>query len=193
MGHNVKKLIQIPINVNIVLLNKTIIIKGNHGETKFSYSNCVTVQVYKNTIAIFRNNELKISKCYQKLTAALIRNKVFGVTFLFKQTLTAVGVGYKFKIEENFLLLNIGCSHKVSVKIPSFLTVNLTSATLICISGILKEFVEAFASQIRNMKPREPYKGKGILYEHEKTLSLKKGKTAKLAKSSKIGKSTKKK
>lgn len=193
MGHSVKKLIQIPANVNIIILNKTIVIKGDHGKTQFSYSNFVTVQVYKNTIAIFRNNDLKISKCYQKLTATLIRNKVFGVTFLFKQTLTAVGVGYKFKIEENFLLLNIGCSHKVSVKIPSFLTVTLTSNTLLCISGILKEFVQAFASQIRNMKPREPYKGKGILYEQEKFLSLKKGKTAKLAKSSKIGKSTKKK
>lgn len=193
MAHSVKKLIQIPTNVQVIILNKTIVIKGDNGETIFSYSNFVTVQIYKNTIAIFRNNNLKISKCYQKLTATLIRNKVFGIAFLFKQTLTAVGVGYKFKIEENFLILNIGCSHKVSVKIPSFLTVNLISNTLICISGILKEVVHAFASQVRNMKPREPYKGKGLLYEQEKVLALKKGKTAKLAKSSKIGKSTKKK
>jgi large subunit ribosomal protein L6 len=81
-------------------------------------------------------------------------------------------------VEKNILNLSVGFTHPVQFEIPSDLTIKLESATKIQLSGIDREKVGFFAAKIRDMKPPEPYKGKGILYEGEKILR-KAGKTGK--------------
>jgi large subunit ribosomal protein L6 len=88
----------------------------------------------------------------------------------FSKTLIAEGIGYKFKIDKETLILNIGLSHSIKLSIPTTLTINLDSTTRLTLIGTEKENVTFFAAKIRAMKQPEPYKGKGILYEGEKIL-----------------------
>jgi large subunit ribosomal protein L6 len=109
---------------------------------------------------------------------ALIQNMVNGVDQPYSKTLIAEGVGYKFQIEKTTLILNIGFTHPVKFLIPSDINVKIESNTKISISGIDKEKVGFFASEVRSIRPPEPYKGKGIFYEGEKIIR-KAGKTRK--------------
>ena len=103
---------------------------------------------------------------------------VSGVDQNFSKTLQAEGVGYKFQVNNTTLILNVGFTHPVEFLIPSDLTVKLESPTRLVISGIDKEKVGFLAAKVRDMRPPEPYKGKGILYAGEKILR-KAGKTGK--------------
>jgi large subunit ribosomal protein L6 len=103
---------------------------------------------------------------------------VNGVNTKFSKTLIAEGVGYRFQVEKNVLNLSVGFTHPVQFEIPEDLSIKLESNTKIQLSGIDREKVGFFAAKIRDMKPPEPYKGKGILYEGEKILR-KAGKTGK--------------
>jgi large subunit ribosomal protein L6 len=103
---------------------------------------------------------------------------VLGVTNKFSKTLIAEGVGYKFQIDKKLLNLNVGFTHPIEFEIPAELDIKLESPTKIVISGINKEKVGFFAAKIRAIRPPEPYKGKGILYEGE-IVRRKAGKTGK--------------
>jgi large subunit ribosomal protein L6 len=92
---------------------------------------------------------------------------VTGVNDLFSKTLIAEGVGYKFQVDAKNVVLSAGFSHTVDLPIPEGLTVKAEGATKITISGIDREKVGFYASQIRDKRPPEPYKGKGILYQGE--------------------------
>ena len=103
---------------------------------------------------------------------------VSGVDQKFSKTLIAEGVGYKFQVDKTKLILSVGFSHPVEFEIPSDLSIKAESPTKLVISGIDKEKVGFLAAKIRDMRPPEPYKGKGLLYEGEKILR-KAGKTGK--------------
>jgi large subunit ribosomal protein L6 len=103
---------------------------------------------------------------------------ITGVNEKFIKTLIAEGVGYKFQVDKTNLILSVGFSHPVEFGIPADISVKLESPTRILISGIDKEKVGFLASKIRDIRPPEPYKGKGILYDGEKIVR-KAGKTGK--------------
>jgi large subunit ribosomal protein L6 len=103
---------------------------------------------------------------------------ITGVNEKFIKTLIAEGVGYKFQVDKTNLILSVGFSHPVEFSIPTDISVKLESPTRILISGIDKEKVGFLASKIRDIRPPEPYKGKGILYDGEKIVR-KAGKTGK--------------
>ena len=92
---------------------------------------------------------------------------ILGVHQKFTQCLIVEGIGYKFQVDKNSLVLNMGYSHPIELKIPNDLSLKLESSTKISISGIDKQKVGLFASEIRKIRPPEPYKGKGIRYEKE--------------------------
>ena len=125
-----------------------------------------------------RQNDAKKTREYHGLMRTLIQNMVTGVDQLYSKTLIAEGVGYKFFLEKNDLALSVGFTHPVKFSIPAGLTLKLEFNTKILITGIDKEKVGFFAAEIRSIKPPEPYKGKGILYEGEKIIR-KAGKTGK--------------
>jgi large subunit ribosomal protein L6 len=103
---------------------------------------------------------------------------IVGVSEKFSKVLIVEGVGYKFQQDKDKLILNMGYSHTVELIIPKDLSVKAETLTKLTISGIDKQKVGLFASEIRKIRPPEPYKGKGISYDNE-IISRKVGKTGK--------------
>jgi len=171
-----KKLINIPKGVTVTLDENILTVKGTHGSLERELKDLVTVAVNDETISIKRINEDKTTKAYHGLIRALTQNMVTGVSELFSKTLIAEGVGYKFQVDAKKVVLSAGFSHTVDLPIPEGLTVKAEGATKITISGIDREKVGFYASQIRDKRPPEPYKGKGILYQGEQIIR-KAGKT----------------
>jgi large subunit ribosomal protein L6 len=173
-----KKAITIPKDVSVTYANKIIVVKGKHGTLQRSVAECANIAIENNQIVITRADETKKSREYHGLIRALIQNMVIGVHQQFTKNLIAEGVGYKFQVDKKKLILSVGFSHPVEFVIPYELGIKLESPTKIAITGINKEQVGFLAAKVRDMKPPEPYKGKGILYEGEKILR-KAGKTGK--------------
>ena len=173
-----KKSIEIPKEVSIQLENEKIVVKGKHGSLERQILNNLKLEIIEKKLIITRNDDSKQSRSYHGLIRALVQNMVSGVDQKFSKTLIAEGVGYKFQIDKTNLILSVGFSHPVEFAIPPDLSIKAESATKLVISGIDKEKVGFLAAKIRDMRPPEPYKGKGILYEGEKILR-KAGKTGK--------------
>ena len=100
-------------------------------------------------------------------TNANINNMITGVTTGFEKKLEAVGVGYRFQLKGNNVVVNAGYSHPVEVKVPEGISVESPSNTELTIKGIDKCLVGEFAANIRKIRQPEPYKGKGIRYAGE--------------------------
>lgn len=149
-----------------------------HGILERDYSNVLNVEINEDKLAITRQDDTKKVKSYHGLIRALVQNMITGVNEKFMKTLIAEGVGYKFQVDKTNLILSVGFSHPVEFGIPIDISVKLESPTRILISGIDKEKVGFLASKIRDIRPPEPYKGKGILYDGEKIVR-KAGKTGK--------------
>jgi large subunit ribosomal protein L6 len=173
-----KKPIQIPDTVSIEYNLGKLSVKGKYGILEKAFSEIINISIESNQIILSRKIDTKISRSYHGLTRALIQNMVLGVSQKFTKTLIAEGVGYKFQIDQKNVNLSMGYSHPVSILIPDDIQVKLESPTKLLISGIDKEKVGLLASEIRSVRPPEPYKGKGIMYEGEKIIR-KAGKTGK--------------
>lgn len=173
-----KKIIQVPTTVAITIKDQKISVKGNHGLLEQVFTNNIEMVLDQNQLMIKRLQDDKISRSYHGLMRALVQNMVKGVNEKFSKTLIAEGVGYKFQLEKETLIVNAGFTHLVNFLIPKDITITIESPTRITISGINKERVGFLASKIRDIRPPEPYKGKGILYNGEKIIR-KVGKTGK--------------
>jgi large subunit ribosomal protein L6 len=173
-----KKAIDIPNDVSVKLEKEKVIVKGKFGTLERDVLSYANFELVDQKLIITRIDDSKKSREYHGLIRALIQNMVSGVDQNFSKTLQAEGVGYKFQIDKTTLILNVGFTHPVEFLIPSDLTVKLESPTRLVISGIDKEKVGFLAAKVRDMRPPEPYKGKGILYAGEKILR-KAGKTDK--------------
>jgi large subunit ribosomal protein L6 len=173
-----KKAIDIPKDVSIKMENGNVIVKGKHGILEQNVLNILNVNQEENKLVITRNNDAKQTRAYHGLIRALLQNMVKGVTEKFSKTLIAEGVGYKFQVDKNKLVVNAGFTHPVEFAIPEDLAIKVESPIKISITGIDKEKVGFLASKIHDVRPPEPYKGKGILYDGEKIIR-KAGKTGK--------------
>lgn len=163
-----KKLIKIPSDVTIAFDKNNIRISGKYGQIEKTFLSFISFCQKDNELFVTREGESKFIKSYHGLCRALIQNMITGVNELFAITLIAEGIGYKFQLEENFLVLNMGYTHPIKFNIIPNLNLVLESPTKLIIKGIDKEVVGLFASNIRKIRPPEPYKGKGILYSGEK-------------------------
>jgi large subunit ribosomal protein L6 len=165
-----KKAIEIPSSVTVIIENQKIITKGKNGSLEKSFLDFVELQKSEDKIIITRKNDSKESKSYHGLTRALVQNMITGVDEKFSKTLIAEGIGYKFQLDKKNLILNMGYTHPVEFLIPEDLSIKVESPTKISISGIDKEKVGFLAAKVREVRPPEPYKGKGIMYEGEKII-----------------------
>jgi large subunit ribosomal protein L6 len=173
-----KKAIVIPKDVSVSLNERQIIVKGKYGTLYHNISENINVLVEKEKVIISRENDEKKSRESHGLNRALIQNMITGVEKQFSKTLIAEGVGYRFQVEKKSLILNLGFTHPIQFEIPEDLMIKVESNTKIQLFGIDREKVGFFAAKIRDIRPPEPYKGKGVLYEGEKILR-KAGKTGK--------------
>jgi len=173
-----KKAILIPPDISLDIKDEQISIKGKYGNLNKSFLNSVSFELKENELSILRKNEKKETRAYHGLIRVLIQNMIDGVQQKFTKILIAEGVGYKFQLDKNFLILNMGYTHPVKFLIPEDISIKIETPTKLLISGIDKEKVGFWAAKIRDIKPPEPYKGKGIRYEGEKIIR-KVGKTGK--------------
>ncbi|MDD4151072.1 MAG: 50S ribosomal protein L6 [Candidatus Gracilibacteria bacterium] len=156
-------------------------IKGPLGTLVFEFSSKVNViKEEKNIVVSPKDLNDSESLALWGTTRAIISNMQEGVSKGFKKTLEINGVGYKFEVAGDKLILSIGYSHKVDMPVPAGLKVVLDDKlkNMIHISGIDKQLVGEFAAKIRAKKKPEPYKGKGIKYSDE-TIRRKAGKSGK--------------
>jgi large subunit ribosomal protein L6 len=165
-----KKTIDIPVDVLVTIDDRKISTKGKYGSLEKSFENYIQIEKNENKLNIIKLNDTKESRAYHGLTRALIQNMIIGVNTKFSKILVAEGVGYKFQLDKQRLILNMGYTHPIEFIIPSDLEIKAESPTKIIISGIDKEKVGFLAAKIREIRPPEPYKGKGIMYEGEKIL-----------------------
>ncbi len=173
-----KKEISIPQNIEVLIQNNHISVSGKNGKLEKSFLNLIELKKIETNILISRINDDKFSKSYHGLARALVDNMIQGVSKKFQKILIAEGVGYKFQLNNNQITLNMGFTHPVHFEIPRDIDIRLESATKLIIEGIDKEKVGLFAASLREVRPPEPYKGKGIRYNGEKIIR-KAGKTGK--------------
>ena len=170
--------VNVPKNVNVELTGQEIKVKGPHGELLHTIPSEIEVSVNEDQIVVNKKIETRIARQKYGLTRALINNMVIGVSEKFERRLQMIGVGYRSAVSGNSLTLNVGFSHPVVFEAPKDIEIKVEANTNIIISGPDKEKVGLLASQIRAVRPPEPYKGKGIMYEGE-TILRKAGKSGK--------------
>ncbi|HOJ62869.1 MAG TPA: 50S ribosomal protein L6 [Spirochaetota bacterium] len=170
----------IPDGVKVSVIDKNITIEGPKGKSSITLLDNVKVKVEDNPkrIIVERSSDEKFDKASHGLFRVLINNVVIGVTKGFEKKLEIVGTGFKANMEGTNLVLNIGFSHPIKYPIPQGIKVAIEENTKITISGIDNQLVGHVASEIRKIRPPEPYKGKGIKYVDEK-VRRKAGKAAK--------------
>ncbi|HLU23930.1 50S ribosomal protein L6 [Lederbergia graminis] len=173
-----KKPIEIPAGVTVTQNGNTVTVKGPKGELTNSFNAEMAINIEDNVITVTRPSDAKEHRSLHGTTRSLISNMVEGVSKGFEKSLELVGVGYRAQKQGNKLVLNVGYSHPVEFEAEEGVEIEVPANTKIIVKGYNKEMVGALASNIRAVRPPEPYKGKGIRYEGE-NVRRKEGKTGK--------------
>jgi large subunit ribosomal protein L6 len=171
-----RKPIPVPASVDVKINSDVITVKGAKGTLTQKIHPLMTVSLEDGEIQVTRPNDDKECRSIHGLTRSLIANMVEGVSNGFKKELEVNGVGYRIQKQGNNLVMNLGYSHQVIVSEVPGITIEVPSANKIVISGADKQLVGQFAAEVREKRPPEPYKGKGIKYANE-VIRRKEGKT----------------
>ena len=171
-----RKPINIPAGVNVKVDGNVITVKGPKATLTQQFHPNMTVAVEGNEILVTRPNDEKENRSLHGLTRSLIANMVEGVTNGFTKELDVNGVGYRVAKEGNKLVMNLGFSHQVIMEEVPGITIEVPGPNKIIINGCDKQQVGQFAAEVREKRPPEPYKGKGIKYTDE-VIRRKVGKT----------------
>jgi len=168
--------VTIPEKVEVKINGRNIEVKGEKGSLTFTHSPQVSVKIEEGKVIV--TPVWDDAKALWGTTRSVISNMVEGVSVGYKKSLEINGVGYKFEVQGQKLILSIGFSHKVELEIAPELTVTPDDKlkNVIHVSGIDKQKVGQFASKVKSQKKPEPYKGKGIKYQGEQ-IRRKAGKT----------------
>ena len=169
--------ITVPAGVEVsVAAGNVVTTKGPKGTLVQTLSADMIIEQEGNIITVKRPSDSKEHTALHGMTRALLNNMVVGVSEGFKKELEVNGVGYRVAKEENKLVMNIGYSHQVIMPEIPGITIECPSQNKIVISGPDKQIVGQFAAEVREKRPPEPYKGKGIKYVDE-VIRRKAGKT----------------
>lgn len=174
-----KQPVTIPENVTLTLEGKVVSVKGPAGELTHTIPPAITPVLEDKTLKLSRLDDIPKSRALHGLTRALINNMVIGVTEGFKKNLELIGTGFRVVKQGDKLVFSLGFSHPVEIQSPDGIKFEVEGNTKITISGIDKQKVGQVAAEIRNFRPPEVYKGKGIRYENE-VVRRKAGKAAKV-------------
>jgi large subunit ribosomal protein L6 len=158
--------IPVPNTVTIDIADDTVRVKGPRGELSRSVPPQITLTREDGTLHVERSSDEPRQRSLHGLTRSLIANMVTGVTDGFSRRLEVNGVGYRAAVSSGNLVLQVGFSHPVLVPAPTGISFAV-QGNAITVSGADKELVGEVASQIRRVRPPEPYKGKGIKYAEE--------------------------
>ncbi|MGX4644711.1 MULTISPECIES: 50S ribosomal protein L6 [Holzapfeliella] len=170
------KTIIVPESVTITKNGDDVTVKGPKGEVTRYFDPKITFEQKDNEINFERQSD--DDKALHGTMRANLNNMVLGVTEGYSKALSLVGVGYRAQAQGQKLTLNVGYSQPVEMTIPEGIEVEVPSATELVVKGISKQAVGQFAAEIRDTRPPEPYKGKGVRYKDE-IVRRKEGKTGK--------------
>lgn len=174
--------VAIPSGVQVNVQGSDVHVKGPKGEMKRTFSSMIGITMENGQVVITRNSDDAAERALHGTTRAVIANMVRGVSSGFSVVLEVEGVGYRAEMEGKNLALFVGYSHPVKIEPPAGITFETDAKTRqIKVSGYDKEVVGQTASEIRRVRPPEPYHGKGIRYQGEK-IRRKAGKAGKGAK-----------
>ena len=169
--------IAVPAGVEVKIEDGNVVtVKGPKGALTQRLHPNMTIKQDGAVLHVTRPNDLKENRSLHGLTRTLLSNMVVGVTDGYKKTLDVNGVGYRVAMEGGKLVMNLGYSHQVVMEAPEGITIETPSQNQIVISGSDKQLVGQFAAKVREKRPPEPYKGKGIKYSDE-VIRRKVGKT----------------
>ena len=160
--------VKVPQGVKVTFQNEVMTVEGPKGKLTQKYHPIISFEDKGSEIVVSRGNEEKQSKAFHGLYRNLLNNMVTGVSAGFSRTLIITGVGYRAELQGNLLMLSLGYSSDIYIGVPEGISVSVEAGNKVAISGIDKQRVGELASQIRKLRPPEPYKGKGIRYDNEK-------------------------
>jgi len=171
-----RKPVVVPKGVTVQLEGHRVAVKGPRGELSRSLHPDMQIALDKDQFTVARPTEEKRHKALHGLTRTLVQNMVEGVSKGFQKTLEIQGVGYKAEAKPYGVNLIVGYSHPVKYEAPKGIKISVDNNTVVKIEGADKELVGQVASELRAVRPPEPYKGKGIRYQGEQ-VRRKAGKT----------------
>ncbi len=159
--------IAVPAGVEVKVDGSTVTVKGPKGTLTRTVHSNMNVAMEGSELLVTRPDDSNLNKSLHGLTRTLLHNMVVGVTEGFKKELEVNGVGYRVAKQGSDLVMNLGFSHQVVMAEPEGITIDVPAPNKIIISGPDKQKVGQFAAEVREKRPPEPYKGKGIKYADE--------------------------
>ncbi len=162
-----KKPVPVPSGVTATINGQDVIVKGPKGELSFVVNDLVSVEMTDDGIRLDPRNQSKTARSMWGMSRTMVANLITGVTSGFEKQLAITGVGYRAQVQGKTLNLALGFSHDVKFDIPEGVEIKCPKPTEIVINGINKQQIGQVAANIREYRPPEPYKGKGIRYADE--------------------------
>ena len=167
--------VAIPGGVKVDITGRTVKVEGKLGTLSYEFREEVNVVIEDDKIVVTRIDDERQNRAYHGMTRSLINNMVIGVTEGYKKALEVYGVGYGVQLNGKTLTINCGKSHPELLEVPSDVIVEVQAPQArgdidpakFTVSGCDKQAVGAFAAKCRDVRPPEPYKGKGVRYADE--------------------------
>ena len=168
----------VPVGVHVSVSDDVLVVKGSKGELRQKFRSEVSFEIGDKEIRVQRTEESKLAKSLHGLYARLLTNMVVGVSQGFQKVLEINGVGYRAESKGRNLVFSLGYSTQIEYAAPDGIDLAVEGNTKVLVSGLDKAVVGKVASEIRGLRPPEPYKGKGVKYATE-TIRRKAGKSGK--------------
>jgi large subunit ribosomal protein L6 len=162
-----KSPITVPKGVTVDLKGNDVAVKGPKGQLKLTLRHEVAIKQEDDKLVVTRKSDDRMVRSLHGLSRTLVAKMVKGVTDGFTRTLEVTGVGYRAQMEGKKLIMQLGYSHNVEIDPPAGLEIVVGKGNVITISGIDKQAVGDLAAYIRDKRPPEVYKGKGVKYQGE--------------------------
>jgi large subunit ribosomal protein L6 len=162
-----KRPVELPGGVTATVSGQTVSVKGPKGTREFTATDDVTIALAENAVTVTPRGKSKRARQQWGMSRTQVANLVAGVTTGFKKEMEITGVGYRAQVAGKVLKLSLGYSHDVDFAIPDSVTITTPKPTEIVVEGIDQQVVGQVASNIREWRKPEPYKGKGIRYKGE--------------------------
>ena len=169
--------IAIPQGVKTNVTSERVAVEGPKGKLEMSFDPAVEVTLDGGRLVVKRRDDSRRTRGLHGMTRKLIANMVTGVTQGFNRVLEINGVGYRAEVKGNALHLTLGFSHPILFQLPKGISAKVEKQTVITLEGSDKQLLGEVAAMIRELRPPEPYKGKGVKYAEE-TIRRKAGKAA---------------
>jgi large subunit ribosomal protein L6 len=162
-----KRPVPLPGDVTANVSGQTVSVKGPKGALQLSLPEDVSATLESGAVRIDPRSDSKRARAMWGMSRSLLANIVTGVTKGFERRLEITGVGYRAALQGKNLQLSLGYSHEIIYPVPEGIAITLPRPTEIVISGVDRQKVGQVAAEIRDFRPPEPYKGKGVKYAGE--------------------------